>query len=201
MSAVPRTGVAIKQCTDFMREVYREVSALFGDADLVLGDAGWNTVWYGNLFFAGISNAIESLPSRFPRSMGRVYAHAKAGEPARHAAIIEVHLSPAFDADEAVLVLAVAGLEKELVPDAIRARYSDSDFAGNLLLQHGYTPGAAKDLTLAEHPRVFTGAPHFRIAAWPLTQMTSREALKQTVVAELARAVAAQTPGATGTTK
>lgn len=27
MNAVPRTGVAIKQCTDFMFAVYREVSA------------------------------------------------------------------------------------------------------------------------------------------------------------------------------
>ncbi|NMO19391.1 hypothetical protein HPC49_18700 [Pyxidicoccus fallax] len=201
MSAVPRTGVAIKQCTDFMREVYREVSALFGDIDLVFADAGWSPVWSGNLVFAGISNAIEALPSRFPRSMGRVYAHARTGEPARHAAIVEVHLSPSFDADEATLVLTVVGLEEALAPDSIRGLYSDSDFAGNLLQQHGYTPGTAKDLTRDEHPRVFSGAPHLRIIAWPLTQMTSREALKQTVVAELTRAVAAQAPGGTGTTK
>jgi hypothetical protein len=96
-----------------MREVYREVSALFGDVDLVLGDAGWSPVWYGNL-----------------------------------------------------------------------------------LRQHGYTPGTAKDLTLAEHRSVLAEAPHFRIIAWPLTQMTHREVLKQTVLAELT-----QDLGATGSTK
>jgi hypothetical protein len=202
MNAVPRTGVAIKQCTDFMFEVYREVSALFGDVDLVLGDVGWNSVWYGNLFFAGISNAIEALPARFPKTVARVYAQAKAGEPSRHAAIVEVHLSPSFDADEAVLVLAVVRFQEELAPDTLRGKYSNSpDFAGTLLRQHGYTPGAVKDLGPKEHPRVLGEAPHFRIVAWPLTQMSSREALKQTVVAELSRAVAAQAPGATGSTK
>ncbi len=76
---------------------------------------GRSPVWYGNLFFAGNSNAAEELPSRAPTS----------------------------------------------------------------LLQHS----------------------HLRIIAWPLTLMTSREALKRTVVAELTRAVMAQVPGATGTTK
>ncbi|HZI03731.1 MAG TPA: hypothetical protein VEZ71_06900, partial [Archangium sp.] len=180
--ATPRIGIAIKQGTDFMRGVYQEISALFGELDDVLREKHWISAWYNYLVFRSNSNAVDQLHLRFPETMGRAYAHEPSpGQYARHAAIIEVHLSPSFGADEAMLVLAIATLGKPLGSGQIAEMYRNSAyFMGTLLREGEYTLGTAKALTPQERRGVFADCPELHVVAWPLVEMTGRDALART---------------------
>jgi len=187
-TTAPQIGIAIKQCTDFMSGVYREISALYVDLDEVLKEANWASAWYSNLSFHTNSNAIDQLHLRFPRTMGRVYARMPASGLSRHAVVIEVHLSPSFGADEAMIILAVVAMGSELAPGQIAELYRDNNyFMGTLLRAGEYTLRTAKALAPQERRGVFANAPDVHIVTWPLTEMTSRDAISRTVVAQLSQ--------------
>ncbi|RKH31761.1 hypothetical protein D7Y13_20110 [Corallococcus praedator] len=192
----PAVGAAIKQATDFMREVYREVSRLFEDVDRVLKDSnsGWCSANFDNVFLQTQSLALENLEHRLPRAVGRLYA--ADSTVAVHHAAVEVHLSPPSGASEAWLVLAVASFKSALSHASAQAEYRNSDFAGLLLKSGTVADGTLHEFTPAEHPRVFPNAEHLRVGAWPLASMNSRDHLRKTLVETLLKAVPVDHPPA-----
>jgi hypothetical protein len=175
-------GASIKRCTEFMGSVHGETQMLLMEISGIMEKHKFESVRGTSIFVPDRSSFnIQSPGAWCHKVVARLFGEGGRHRSSARVVAVEAHLAPAFEVDEAVLVLGYARLSKGEGREALQASYERGWIAGVFDEEEFKFGTVQKRVRGASDGDPFPDAVEVRAIAWPLVSLDSPEKVRRTI--------------------